>query len=91
MSERRFQASVYISLRPSVLDPAGAAVEASIRGMGYPSVASVRIGKSVELTIGATSEAAAREQLDAICDRLLANPTIENYRFELRELTPAER
>ena len=90
MSERQFQARVYVTLRPSVLDPAGVAVEAGIESLGYAGVEGVRIGKYVELSVRAVDEGAARAQLDAICDRLLANPVIENYRFELQELKPAE-
>jgi phosphoribosylformylglycinamidine synthase len=52
--------------------------------MGYDNVEDVRIGKYIELTLTADNEAIAREQLDVMCDRLLANPVIENYRFEIQ-------
>jgi phosphoribosylformylglycinamidine synthase subunit PurS len=78
-----FQARIYVTLRPSVLDPAGVAVESGLKQLGYESVEKVRIGKYIELTLAAEDEAQAREQLDFMCDRLLANPVIENYRFEL--------
>jgi phosphoribosylformylglycinamidine synthase len=51
--------------------------------MGYDSVEQVRIGKYIELTLTAADEATASSQLDRMCDQLLANPVIENYRFEL--------
>ncbi|MFQ3617634.1 MAG: phosphoribosylformylglycinamidine synthase subunit PurS, partial [Cyanobacteriota bacterium] len=51
--------------------------------LGYDNVGSVRIGKYVELTLTAADESDARTQLDRMCDQLLANPVIENYRFEL--------
>lgn len=54
--------------------------------MGYDNVAGVRIGKYVELTLTADSDDSAREQLDRMCDQLLANPVIENYRFEINAL-----
>ena len=73
-------------LRPSVLDPAGTAVQAGLQHMGYDNVEQVRIGKYIELTLKAEDEAAARVQLDRMCDQLLANPVIENYRFELTEV-----
>lgn len=82
----KYHARIYVTLRPSVLDPAGVAVQSGLKHMGYENVEGVRIGKYVELTVNAESEAVAREQLDVICDRLLANPVIENYRFELSEL-----
>ncbi len=85
----KYQAHIYVTLRPSVLDPAGTAVRSGLEHMGYDNVEQVRIGKYIELTLTATSEATAREQLDLICDRLLANPVIENYRFDLAELSVA--
>lgn len=78
-----YQAQIYVTLRPSVLDPAGTAVQAGLKQMGDQNVEQVRIGKYIELSLSASSETAAREQLDRICDQLLANPVIENYRFEL--------
>lgn len=79
----QFHAQIYITLRPSVLDPAGTAVESGLKQLGYESVEGVRIGKYIELTLAATDEADAKTQLEQMCDRLLANPVIENYRFEL--------
>jgi phosphoribosylformylglycinamidine synthase subunit PurS len=81
-----YQAQIYVTLRPSVLDPAGTAVQSGLKHMGYDNVESVRIGKYVELNLIAENEAAAREQLDKVCDQLLANPVIENYRFDLKVL-----
>ena len=78
-----YQARIYVTLRPSVLDPAGTAVQAGLKQMGHDNVEQVRIGKYIELTLHASSEASARDQLDQLCDQLLANPVIENYRFEL--------
>jgi phosphoribosylformylglycinamidine synthase subunit PurS len=80
----RYQAQIYVTLRPSVLDPAGTAVLSGLKHMGYDNVEGVRIGKYVELTLEAEDEAAAHAQLDRVCDELLANPVIENYRFELK-------
>jgi phosphoribosylformylglycinamidine synthase len=82
-----FQARIYVTLRPSVLDPAGVAVESGLKQLGYESVEKVRIGKYIELKLSAENEAQAREQLDFMCDRLLANPVIENYRFELTAIS----
>jgi phosphoribosylformylglycinamidine synthase subunit PurS len=81
-----YQAQIYVTLRPSVLDPAGTAVQSGLKHMGYENIESVRIGKYVELNLTADTEAAAREQLDKVCDQLLANPVIENYRFDLKVL-----
>lgn len=82
----KYQARIYVTLRPSVLDPAGVAVESGLKQLGYENVEQVRIGKYIELMITAANEEKAREQLDRICDQLLANPVIENYRFDLVEV-----
>jgi phosphoribosylformylglycinamidine synthase subunit PurS len=80
---QKYQFRVYVTLRPSVLDPAGSAVQSGLKQLGYEEVEQVRIGKYIELTLTAKDEATAKEQVDKMCDRLLANPVIENYRFEL--------
>jgi len=78
-----YQAQVYVTLRPSVLDPAGTAVQSGLHHMGFAGVDQVRIGKYIQLTLTADDEASARQQLDQMCDQLLTNPVIENYRFDL--------
>ena len=83
---KKYRSRIYITLRPSVLDPAGVAVQSGLKQLGYQEVESVRIGKYIELTLTATDEANAKEKLDLMCDRLLANPVIENYSFELTNI-----
>lgn len=83
-----FAAEIVVNLRPSVLDPAGTAVETSLHQMGYPSVKGLRIGKHVSLTVQATDAAAADAQVREMCDRLLANPVIETYQITLVPLAP---
>jgi phosphoribosylformylglycinamidine synthase subunit PurS len=81
----QYHVRIYVTLRPSVLDPAGTAVQSGLRQLGYENVEQVRIGKYIELTLTATDATTAQAQLDRMCDQLLANPVIENYRFELVE------
>lgn len=83
---RNYQARIYVTLRPSVLDPAGTAVQSGLRQLGYENVEQVRIGKYIELTLMAANEDEANKQLNRMCDQLLTNPVIENYRFELKEV-----
>ncbi len=83
---RKYQAHIYITLRPSVLDPAGTAVQSGLKHMGY-DVEQVRIGKYIELTLSAANEDTARNQLEQMCAQLLANPVIENYRFDFIEVS----
>ena len=84
--KRKYKAHIYVTLRPSVLDPAGTAVQSGLSHMGYETVEQVRIGKYIELILGAANENTAREQLEQMCDQMLANPVIENYRFDLIEV-----
>ena len=81
--QQKYHARIYVTLRSSVLDPAGTAVKSGLEHMGYTDVESVRIGKYIEVNLNATDESQARQQLDEMCDRLFANPVIENYRVEL--------
>lgn len=85
----QFQAQVLVTLRPSVLDPAGVAIQAGIHHLGYTNVQAVRIGKLVEVTLEASDRATAEAQLTHIADQLLANPVIETFRIELQELATA--
>ncbi|MGD1863585.1 MAG: phosphoribosylformylglycinamidine synthase subunit PurS [Phormidesmis sp.] len=82
---RLYNAKVYVTLRPSVLDPAGKAVRSGLGHMGYDNISKIRIGKYIEVDLTAEDEASAQQQLDKICDQLLANPVIEDYRIEVLE------
>lgn len=70
---------VYVTLKPSLLDSAGRTVAASLEKLGYSGIEECRIGKLIELKVQTFDEA----QIKAMCEDLLANPVIENYRFEL--------
>lgn len=85
--KRKYKANIYVTLRPSVLDPAGTAIQAGLKHMGYETVEQVRIGKYIELTLSAADENSARSQLEQMCSKLLVNPVIENYRFDLIEVS----
>ncbi|MBW4423740.1 phosphoribosylformylglycinamidine synthase subunit PurS [Nostoc sp. XA013] len=84
--QTKYLAKIFVTLRPSVLDPAGVAVQSGLKQMGYENVDQVRIGKYIELTITSSDEKKARQDLDHICDQMLSNPVIENYRFDLIEV-----
>jgi phosphoribosylformylglycinamidine synthase subunit PurS len=70
---------VYVTLKPSLLDSAGRTVTQSLQKMGYDEVDETRIGKLIEIKIEDFSEQRVKE----MCDKLLANPVIEDYRFEV--------
>jgi phosphoribosylformylglycinamidine synthase PurS subunit len=79
-----YKVKVYVTLRESVLDPQGKAVTNSLHSLNYPEVADVRIGKYMELTIE-KSKRDIDEVVNEICTNLLANPVIEDYRYEVEE------
>jgi phosphoribosylformylglycinamidine synthase subunit PurS len=72
-----------VSLKNGVLDPQGKAVERSLHTLGYKEVQDVRVGKFVELNLQAGSRGAAEDRIREMCDRLLANPVIENFHYEI--------
>ena len=72
---------VYVRLKPSLLDSAGKTVAGSLAKLGYDEVQEARIGKLVELQVDTYDEGRVRE----MCDKLLANPVIEDYRVEVAE------
>jgi phosphoribosylformylglycinamidine synthase subunit PurS len=77
----RHRFEVLVQLKPGLLDPQGKAVEGSLPALGWRNVGNVRVGKHVELTVDADSEAAAREQVEEMARRLLSNPVIEDFRI----------
>ena len=84
-----YLARVYVSLKPTVNDPQGLTIADGLRSLGFSEVEAVRAGKYIEVSLSAESPEAARTRVDSMCDRLLANPIIESYRFEVEEAVPA--
>lgn len=80
-----FKATVYVTLKESVLDPQGSAVKGSLHSLGFDEVRDVRIGKYMEVEVNVDSRQAAEERLTEMCEKLLANTVIEDYRFEMVE------
>ena len=83
------RARVFVTLKRSVLDPQGKAIQGALETLGYPEVESVRVGKVIEVTLKEGDQAAARARLEEMCRKLLANPVIEDYRVEIEQETPA--
>ncbi|MBB6731221.1 phosphoribosylformylglycinamidine synthase subunit PurS [Cohnella zeiphila] len=77
------KATVYVTIKENVLDPQGNAVQGSLHTMGFEEVGKVRIGKYMELQLDTNDRAKAEERVKAMCEKLLANTVIEDYRFEL--------
>ncbi len=86
MSSPIYLARVYVTLKPTVNDPQGLTICGALHSLGFADVESVRAGKYLEVSLAAKSRAQAEKQLAEMCRKLLANPVIEDYRFELEEL-----
>jgi phosphoribosylformylglycinamidine synthase PurS subunit len=78
------KATVLVRPKHGILDPQGQAVESSLRQLGF-AVDEARIGRVVDLEVEATDPAAARAEVERMCEQLLANPLIESYEIELSE------
>lgn len=78
-----FLAKIFIKRRRSILDPQGKAVEHGINSLGYKNVLSVRIDKYIELELNENDFDKAKNNVEKICNDLLANPHLEDYSFEL--------
>ena len=77
------KAKVYVTIKQNVLDPQGNAVQGALHTLGFNEVGKVRIGKYLELELDTNDRAQAEEQLKVMCEKLLANTVVEDYRFEL--------
>lgn len=77
------KARVYVTLKAGVLDPQGQAVGKTLTRLGFTEVQGVRIGKYVEIELAEDDPEVARGRLEAMCDKLIANTVIEDYRIEL--------
>ena len=73
------KARVEVTLKPGVLDPQGQAIAGALAGLGFHGVGAVRQGKLIELELASADPVAARDEVEAMCRQLLANPVIERY------------
>ncbi|MEK7850292.1 MAG: phosphoribosylformylglycinamidine synthase subunit PurS [Deltaproteobacteria bacterium] len=76
-------AKVYVTLKNGVLDPQGKAVQHSLESIGHKDVQDVRIGKFIEIKLSDMSKTETEKKVKEMCEKLLANTVIENYRFEI--------
>ena len=82
-----YLAKIYVTLKPTVNDPPGQTVLASLRRLGYASASEVRVGKYLQVRVEEDELALVESQVTEMCQKLLANPVIEDYHFELEELS----
>ena len=77
------KAKVFVTLKHGILDPQGQAVLHALSSLGYTGVKDVRVGKLIELELASNDRAGAEAEVKAMCERLLANTIIEDYRIEI--------
>jgi phosphoribosylformylglycinamidine synthase len=77
------KARVTVTLKNGVLDPQGKAIENSLGSLGFKGVGSVRQGKVFDVSLDVKDEATAKADLEAMCEKLLANTVIEDYQVEI--------
>ncbi|MEI7730902.1 MAG: phosphoribosylformylglycinamidine synthase subunit PurS [Verrucomicrobiota bacterium] len=79
------KAKIIVTPKKAVVDPQGKTVQTALEHMGYQGVASVHVGKYLEIDLHGTDKEAARKQLDEACHRFLSNPVIEDYKLEITD------
>ena len=81
-----YLARVYVTLRPTVNDPQGLTIRGGLQQLGYGEVQTVRAGKYLEISLDAADQQTAETRVREMCDRLLANPVIEDFRFNVESV-----
>jgi phosphoribosylformylglycinamidine synthase len=86
-----YLARIYVTLKPAVNDPQGRTVLGGLKNLGYAQVAEVRVGKYLEVRVDSATRADAEALVTEMCQKLLANPVIEEFRFQVEELAASPR
>ena len=77
------KAKIHVTLKQGILDPQGKAIEHALDSLGFKNTENVRVGKYMELDLRETDRMKAEAQVKSMCEKLLANTIIEEYRYEL--------
>jgi phosphoribosylformylglycinamidine synthase len=77
------KAKIHVTLKAGILDPQGKAIEHALESLGFKTAANVRVGKYLEVDVNEKDRAKAETEVRSMCEKLLANTIIEEYRFEL--------
>ncbi|MCG3778311.1 MAG: Phosphoribosylformylglycinamidine synthase subunit PurS [Nitrospira sp.] len=78
------KAKIYVTLKQGILDPQGKAIEHALGSLGFNNVGHVRVGKYMEVEVNETDKTKADVTVKAMCEKLLANTIVEEYRYELQ-------
>lgn len=83
---KKFKASVKVGLKASVLDPQGKTVLAALHSLGFQEAKDLRVGKYFEITLEGQDRVSVEEEVKQFCEKLLVNPVIEQFTYEVQEL-----
>ena len=81
-----YLAKIYITLKPTVNDPQGLTIKGALYHLGFINIEDIRAGKYFEIRVNEDDIEKVRKQTAGMCQKLLANPVIENFRFELEKI-----
>ena len=80
-----FEVKIYITFKEGVVDPQGIIIKGALESLGYRSIYDVRMGKYIQMKLDTQDKEKAESDLEKMCTELLANPVIEDYRYEIEE------
>lgn len=79
------QVKIFITLKNGVVDPQGITIKGALESLGYQGIANIRLGKYIKMELNTKDRREAEKDVEEMCGKLLANPVIENYRYEISE------
>lgn len=79
------QVKIFITLKNGVVDPQGTTIKGALESLGYQGIANIRLGKYIKMELNSRSREEAEKDIEEMCGKLLANPVIENYRYEIEK------
>ena len=79
------QVKIFITLKNGVVDPQGITIKGALESLGYQGIANIRLGKYIQMELNSKSREEAEKDIEELCGKLLANPVIENYRYEIEK------
>jgi phosphoribosylformylglycinamidine synthase len=82
--EGEVKAKIHVTLKQGILDPQGKAIEHALDSLGFKNVGNVRVGKYMEVDLDEKDKAKAEAEVKVMCEKLLANTIVEEYRYELQ-------
>ena len=80
------EVEIYITLKKTVSDPQGLTIKRALDSLGYQNLEEVRVGKLVTIKLRSKNKEEAKQKVDEMCQKLLANPIIEDYSFKIKEV-----